>query len=105
MLVTLIQDRPRTGAALTIDVCLDQAEAVICAMATNGWLVVSKQYGPTSPVVDCVQIALLEVSTMPRTAPLRVAVELGASAAKLSAPMLPGDAICLSQSTSGWDRH
>ena len=105
MLVTLIQDHPRAGAPLTIDVSLDQAEVVIHAMATNGWLVVSKQYGPTPPVVDCLQIALLEVSTMPRSAPLRVAVELGASAAKLSAPMLPGDAVFLLESTSGWARN
>ena len=105
MRVTLIQHRPRIGAPLTIDVSLDQAEAVICAMATDGWLVLSKQYGPTAPVVDCIQIALLEVSMMSTRAPLRVAVELGASAAKLSAPMLADDTAYLSRSTNGMDGH
>ena len=86
MLITLIQSDSLTGSPLMIDVSEDRAEAVISAMATGGWHVLSKLYGPVSPVVDSLQVALLEVSALPAGAPIRVAVELGASAAILSAP-------------------
>ena len=86
MIITLIQNDPLT-APLTISVSQDGAEAVIGAMAMDGWHVLTKHYGPAAPIVDCLQVALLEVSGLPEDAPMRVAVELGASAAMLGAPV------------------
>jgi hypothetical protein len=86
MLITLVQKDSFAGSPLTIDVPEDRVEAVIRAMTTDGWHLLSKHYGPASPVVDCLQVALLEVSALPEDAPIRVAVELGASAAIVSAP-------------------
>jgi hypothetical protein len=105
MLITLIQNDSLTGSPLTIDVSADRAEAVISAMATDGWRVLSKLYGPVSPVVDSLQVALLEVSALPAGAPIRVAVELGASAAILSAPLWAAAGAELPRSRSGRDRR
>jgi hypothetical protein len=88
MIITFIQHDSRT-LPLTIGVSQEQADTVTRAMSTDGWHVLSKDYGPVSPVVDCLQVALLEVNGLPADAPIRVAVELGASAAMLSAPVAP----------------
>jgi len=86
MLITLIQNDTR---AVPLKICVSEvgADAVIRAMATDGWSVLSKCYGPSQPMVDCVQVALLDVSTLPARAPMRMVVEHSASAAMLSAPL------------------
>ena len=86
MLITLIQNDTHP-VPLMIYVSEVEADAVIRAMATDGWSVLSKCYGPSQRLVDCVQAALLDVSTLPARAPMRMVVELSASAAMLSAPM------------------
>jgi hypothetical protein len=86
MLITLIKNNTR-GVPLKICVSEVGADAVISAMATDGWSVLSKCYGPSQPMVDCVQVALLDVSALPARAPMRMVVEHSASAAMLSAPM------------------
>jgi len=86
MLITLIQNDTR-GVPLMIHVSEVEADVVIRAMATDGWSVLSKCYGPSQRLVDCVQAALLDVSTLPARAPIRMVVEYSASAAMLSAPM------------------
>jgi hypothetical protein len=63
MLITLIRPQSRTGSPLTIAVSEDRADGVISAMATDGWHVLSKHDSPVSPFVDCLQVALLQVST------------------------------------------
>jgi hypothetical protein len=50
--------------------------------------VLKKVYWPDQPIIDSLQIALLEVSALPALAPVRVAVEHSASAALLSMPSL-----------------
>ena len=86
MLITLTRDPFETRPPLTIGVSDDRSEDVIGAMTMEGWHVLSKVYGPPLPVVDSLQVALLEVSTLPASTPIRVAVEIVASAAMLSAP-------------------
>jgi hypothetical protein len=105
MLITLIQRPPRRSSPLTIGVSEDQADAVIRAMAKDGWCVLTKQYdAPLSPVLDCLQVALLDVSTLPPGSPIRVAVELGA-AAILNTPLWEVDRAGGSDASSGGGRH
>ncbi len=87
MLITLVQDQFRQGPPLTIFVPEDRADDVISGMATEGWHVLSKIYEPAAPVVDSLQVALLQVSEMPAGEPIRVAVEYGALSAISKAPM------------------
>ena len=106
MLITLIQRPPRRSSPLTIGVSEDQADAVIRAMAKDGWCVLSKQYdAPASPILDCLQVALLDVSTLPPAAPIRVAVELAVAAAILNAPLWEVDRAGGSDASSGRGRH
>jgi hypothetical protein len=106
MLITLIQRPPRRSSPLTIGVSEDQADAVIRAMAKDGWCVLSKQYdAPMSPVLDCLQVALLDVGTLPPGSPIRVAVELGVAAAILNAPLWEVDRDGGSDASSGRGRH
>jgi hypothetical protein len=86
MLITLTRDLCETRPPLTIGVSDDRSDDVISAMAMEGWHVLSKIYAPPVPVVDSLQVALLEVSTLPAGTPIRVAVELGALAAILNVP-------------------
>jgi hypothetical protein len=77
MLITLIRPQSRTAAPLRIGVSDDQAEGVISVMATGGWHVLSKYYGPALPIFEGLRVAPLQVSTLLPTAPMRVAVEAG----------------------------
>jgi hypothetical protein len=86
MLITLVQDQFETGPPLTVFVPEDRADDLIGVMAMEGWHVLSKIYEPVAPVNDFLQVALLEVSTLPAGAPIRVAVEYGALAAIANAP-------------------
>lgn len=83
MLITFVRELFKT----TIGVSEDWAEEVSSALAMKGWHPVSKIYAPASSVVDSLQVALLDVSTLPSGTPIRVAVEFGASAAILSSPL------------------
>ena len=64
MLITLIHDLCETVPPLTIGVSEDRVEEVTSAMAMEGWHVLSKIYGPASPVVESQLVALLEMSTL-----------------------------------------
>lgn len=86
MLITLTRGPLDAGEPLTIGVSEDRMDDVVQAMSRDGWHVVNKVYWPSLQVVDSLQIALLEVSALPPGAPMRIAVEAGASAAVFSAP-------------------
>jgi hypothetical protein len=89
MLITFVQERSETAVPLTIDVSEDRAEEVIKLLAMVGWHLLSKMIcAQPSSVVDALQIALLEVSALPHGTPIRVAVEVGASAAIVGPPSL-----------------
>jgi hypothetical protein len=87
MLVTVNRAPFDASATLTIAVPEDQADAVINALRKDGWQMLTTAYWPTTPVVDSLQAALLDVSALPPAAPVRIAVELAATAAILAAPL------------------
>jgi hypothetical protein len=85
MLIFFVQEPYETAPTLTVDVSEDRAEELITLLAMAGWHLFTKMIcAPPSSVIDSLQVALFEVSTLPPGSPIRVAVELGASAATSS---------------------
>ena len=84
--MNLVRSPFEPGATYAIAVAENQADDVVDALRSQGWHVLSRVYGLDLEAIDSLQVALLEVSTLPEGAPVRVAVELSASAAILSAP-------------------
>ena len=79
MLVTFVREHEGTDAPLRIGVSEHRAAEVIGAMTMEGWHVLSKVEGPSQSIVDSLQAALLQASTLPADAPIRIAVEFGVS--------------------------
>jgi hypothetical protein len=87
MLITLFQQSPDATPPLIIGIDEDRADEVIHALHMQGWQVISSIYEAPSEVADRLQVALLEVSALPKGAPVRIAVERAASAAMLHTPL------------------
>jgi hypothetical protein len=86
MLITLFRQSCVETSPLIVGIDEDRAGEVIDALQMQGWRVISKVYETPSEVADSLQVALLEVSALPKGAPLRTAVERAASAAMLHTP-------------------
>ena len=87
MLIKLFQRSCVETPPLMVGIDEDRAAEVIHALQMQGWRVISKVYETPSEVADSLQVALLEVSALPKGASLRTAVERAASAAMLHTPL------------------